>query len=764
MKQKFIRWVTESPKQSVALAVVMSLIITSGVRFIHIEDDLMKMLPQDIPSRIVWNEIEEQFGSTEPIFISIGQRGESIFTPKFLATIWDLSATFEGLPEVDEVRSIATMNKMYSEDGDLVVGDLMVYRDLSEAEVAGVKDYLDDNPDMSRMMISRHGDYASIMVIPLAGTPDEVIGKAVDRVIAKVGDGYEYVVGGLPYVRGMIGESVRNDVVKLMRFGIGLLALVLLINLRSAPALAMTLAVIVLSAASMMGFFGWMFHLTGSAKFNFTLLNSNMPIILLTIATADAVHIITRFFKEIRVRKDVKESVAATLDVLMLPVFLTSITTMAGFITLVTSPLAPMMGYGLSLTFGIGWAWFLAVTFLPSVMTLKKWKVGGRAISHAGAFENGVHRIGQTILSRPKTVLGIGLAILAVSMVGIGQVKVEVNIIKFFKPGSKMRTSMDFLDTELYGSMNLAFRVKGDIKSPVVLKRMAQIQDELIKEPAIGNTISLATIIAKMHRVVMDDSVEYEVIPDTREKVANLLTLYSMSGDPDDFSALVDYDYKTALITASMNSISTEEMVAMVERIDARLGDNTSYGMEMTLSGFPVFLRDFTSLLISSSLISLGLALVFVIIISWIFFKSFLWGILAVIPLGASIILNFGLMGWTGIELSHVTALLTSIIIGVGVDFAVHFIAQIKHFQSKGLPLEEVTQAAIDDVGYPILLNVAAVSVGFSTLLLSLFAPMNYMGGLIIISMTSAAIGTLTILATIVHLIRERLAPANYSS
>ncbi len=761
MKQKFIHWVTESPKQSMALAVVMSLIIASGVRFIHVEDDLMKMLPKDIPSRIVWDEIEEQFGSTEPIFISIGKQGQSIFTPDFLAKVWDLSASFEALPQVDEVRSIATMDKMTSEDGFLEVGDLMAYRDLSEAEVAEVKDYLDDNPDMSRMMISRNGDYASIMVIPLAGTPDEVMGMAADRVVAEYGDGYEYVVGGLPYVRGMIGESVRNDVVRLMRFGLGLLAVVLLINLRSGPALIMTLAVIVFSAVSMMGFFGWMFHLTGSEKYNFTLLNSNMPVILLTIATADAVHIITRFFKEMRVRKDVKASVRATLDVLMLPVFLTSITTMAGFMSLVTSPLAPMMGYGLALSFGIGWAWFLAVTFLPSAMVLKKWKVGGRAISHAGAFENGIHRIGQTILRRPKTVLGIGLGILAISLVGIGQLRIEVNIIKFFKPGSEMRESMEFLDRELYGSANLAFLVEGDIKSPEILNRMEQIEDELDKEPAIGNTISLATVIAKMHQVVMDDSAEYEVIPETREKVANLLTLYAMSGDPDDFSALVDYNYEKALITASMNSISTEEMVEMVERIEKNLGDDAPDDMTTTLSGFPVFLRDFTTILISSSLISLGLALIFVIIISWIFFKSFIWGVLAVIPLGASIILNFGLMGWTGIELSHVTALLTSIIIGVGVDFAVHFIAQIKHFQSKGLPLEEVTQAAIDDVGYPILLNVAAVSVGFAALLASSFTPMNYMGGLIIISMTSAAVGTLTILATIVHIIRERLAPAN---
>ena len=757
MKQKFINWTIERPLQSIVLSIGLSLVLISGVRFIHVEDDLMKMLPQDIPSRIIWDEIEDQFGSTEPIFITIGKPGESIFTKESLAKLWDMSEVLEGLPKVDEVRSLATMDKIYNEGGFMEVGSLMESRDLTDDEIVTLVDYLHDNPDMSRMMVSRNEDYASVMVLPLPGTSDEEMANAVTIVQADNSDGYEYHIGGLPFVRGNIAKSVRNDVTKLMRFGILLLALVLLINLRSGPALAMTLAVIILSAASMVGFFGWVFYLTGSAKFNFTIINSNMPVILLTIATADAVHIITRFFKEVRHRGNVKESVAATMDVLMLPVFLTSVTTMAGFISLLTSPLGPMMGYGLSISFGIGWAWFLSVTFLPSMMTLKKWDLTASALTSAGILERGIHKIGQSILRRPRIVLVTSLTIMLVAAIGISMVKVEVNIIKFFKPGSELRASMDFLDEEMYGSSSLAIRVTGDIKDPAVLKGMERIQEQLETESAIGNTISLATVISKMHRVVMDDSVEYDVIPETRDKVANLLTLYSMSGDPDDFSALVDYEYETGLITAMMRTISTTEMVEMVKRLDEKVISKDNGPMVTELSGFPVFLRDFTSILINSSLTSLAISLILIILISWVFFKSFTWGILAVVPLASAIILAFGLMGWVGIELSHVTALLTSIIIGVGVDFAVHFIAQYRHFMANGMPIDEITQAAIDDVGYPILLNVAAISVGFSALLFSLFAPMNYMGLLVIISMISAAVGTLTMMATLVHIYRHKL-------
>ena len=361
MKQKFIRWTVERPLPSIAVSVLLSLVLASGIRFIHIEDDLMKMLPKDIPSRIIWDEIEDQFGSTEPVFISVGKPGESIFTPQAMALIWDLSAAFEVLPEVDEVRSIATMDKIYSADGFMEVGQLMPDRDLTAEEIDDLKKYLSDNPDISRMMVSRNEDFANLMILPVTGTSDEELARAIDTVQVDRGDGYEYHLAGLPYIRGIIGKTVRTDVISLMRIGVVLLAFILLLNLRSVAGLIMTLAVIVLSTLSMVGFFGWMFFLTQSAKFNFSILNSNMPIILLTIATADGVHIVTRFFREMRQRRNIKASVTATMDVLMLPVFLTSVTTMAGFLSLVTSPLGPMLGYGLTVTFGIAWAWFLSV-------------------------------------------------------------------------------------------------------------------------------------------------------------------------------------------------------------------------------------------------------------------------------------------------------------------------------------------------------------------------------------------------------------------
>ena len=118
-----------------------------------------------------------------------------------------------------------------------------------------------------------------------------------------------------------------------------------------------------------------------------------MPIVLLTIANSDGVHILSRFFKEARTHKDVKQAITLTMNQLLLPIFLTSITTTTAFLTMLTSPIAAMTGYGLSIGFGILWAWILSSTFLPAVISLKKWNFTTAAFSKSSFLENMVKEI-----------------------------------------------------------------------------------------------------------------------------------------------------------------------------------------------------------------------------------------------------------------------------------------------------------------------------------------------------------------------------------
>ncbi|NOZ03006.1 MAG: RND family transporter [FCB group bacterium] len=756
MKNWFLRQALESPKRSILIGILGTLVMAVGLRWFVIDDDMLKMLPEDIESRIAWDSVREEFGSTEVIFLAFGKEGAPVFNKENLAVLWDVSRALEDLPEVDEIFSISSMVRMDNEDGFLEVSDLQPARDLSDEEIAGIIDYLNKNPKMMKRVVSRNNDYFSIMVRPYNNVATDVFRNQVVRVAEELLPNYEVHFGGSAYLTGTIPSLIRNDVAALMRAGLLIMVVILLINLRSIPAVGMVMTVIILSLIFMMGFMGWVLFLTGSDRFLFTMLNTSMPIILLTIANSDGVHILTKFFREFRKGKNVHDSLWKTMHSLLLPVFLTSLTTIAAFLSLIFAPIEQMAGYGISMAAGIAWAWWLSSTMLPGMILLKKWDLNSKAISHASLFERAIEKFGYIVIHHPKKVLVLGSVIVGIGAIGITLLNIEVNIVTFFKPGTEIRNSIEFMDRELTGTMDLELRLEGDMKDPANLNSMLAIEDHLEKNPDVTTTISIADIIKKMHRTVMDDDPAFENIPESRGKVNNLFTLYSMSGDPDDFSSLVDYEYKTGLITALMRTVPTSEIVRFVKDINDFIDKNIDGNLSITITGMVVVFRDFVYLIIRSSFLSIFASILIITLIAAVFFRRFLWGILAVIPLISAVILNFGLMGLFGVDLSHVTVILSSIIIGVGVDFAIHYIAQFRYFSANGTATDDLSREVVHDVGYPIILD-AASNMGFGALLFSAFLPIEYIGGLMVFAMISTSVATLTLLAAMVELMKKRL-------
>ena len=314
---------------------------------------------------------------------------------------------------------------------------------------------------------------------------------------------------------------------------------------------------------------------------------------------------------------------------------------------------------------------------------------------------------------------------------------------------------MDFMDQEMTGTMDLRIRVEGDIKDPDILRKMDSLQVFVEKNNKIAVTYSIADVVKQMHRTVMDDSLKYESIPTSREKVNNLFTMYSMSGDPDDFSAMIDYDYTVGLITALSTVMTTEEVFSFVVSVSNYITTYFNENLNINVTGMIVVIRDMVIMIIQSSSLSILFSLILIGIIASIFFKRILWGFLAVVPLTAAVILNFGLMGHFNVTLNHITAILSSIIIGVGVDFAIHFISQFRRL-SQTAHEDQLSLEVIKDVGYPIILD-AGSNMGFGALLFSAFVPVQYIGGLMVFAMISTSMGTLTLLSSTAELLKHRL-------
>jgi len=747
------------PWRTIIISLLITLLVGSGVRFFLIDDDMMKLLPKNLESRISWEAIQDEFGSTEVIFIAFGNEGKSIFNPEAMATLWDLTEALETGKQIEELNSITTATRMDNLDGFMEVDDLQPERNLSQEEVNDLKDYLDKNTVIKKRFVSQDDQYFLITVQPYNSDGLNLFRDELVTIADPILAGYEVHYGGMAYVTGTMPAMIQDDVQDLMKVGILIMVMVLLLNLRSVPGVAMVLMVIGLSLFAMIGAMGWIYKLTGSNRFLFTLANTSMPIILLTIANSDGVHVISKFFRELRAKHEVRLALGTTMDSLLVPILLTSVTTIAAFATMTLSPIEPLFGYGIIIGIGIAWAWFLSSLMLPAVISLKKWNLESKAITELSIFEKVINKLGKIVLTHPKYVFSAGATIVLIGLFGISKVVVDVNMSKFFKPGTEIRDTMDFMDDKMAGTVDIRVRVEGDMKNPQTLSSMRALQKKMEENEKVTTSFSIANVVEQMHRTVMDDNSDYETIPDNREKVNNLFTVYSMSGDLDDFSSIVDYDYKTGLITAFSKVMSTDEIFVFVEKMNGHVKTMMDRDLIVDFTGMIVVLRDLVIMIVRSSAVSIIFSLIVIGILASIFFKRILWGMLAVIPLTSAVIINFGFMGYFGIELSHITAILSSIIIGVGVDFAVHYIAQFRRL-SRTIDANKLSREVIDDVGYPIILD-AGSNMGFGALLFSTFVPIQYIGGLTVFAMVSTSIGTLTVLSALAELLKQRLIERN---
>tara|TARA_Y100000768_G_scaffold382241_1_gene362234 strand:- start:2652 stop:4973 length:2322 start_codon:yes stop_codon:yes gene_type:complete len=755
LRKWFIKQSLDHPIRSIIVSLIATISVGSGVLSFMIDDDMMKLLPADLDSKIAWDEIQDEFGSTELIYIAFGEKGKSVFNSKTFADMWDLSKTLESTDQIEEVFSLVNTNRIDNVDDFMEVDDLQTKRDLTQAEVDDIQNYLLKNPSLKKRFISENDEYFVITAQPYSNEQFDVFSKIVVDKSDEILDGYEIHYGGNAYISGIMPGLIRDDAFSLMRFGMLIMIFTLLLNLRSIAGVAMVLMVIVLSLFAMIGAMGWIYYFTGSNKFLFTLANTSMPIILLTIANSDGVHIVSKFFREMRSKKDTRKAVASTMDSLLVPIFVTSVTTISAFLIMTTSPIQPLIGYGISMSIGITWAWFLSSLLLPAVISLKKWNPEDTAFTKPSFFEKLVDKLGSAVLNHPKRVFGTGITIVIIGLFGVTKVTVDVNMRNFFKPGTEIRDSMDFMDNEMNGTVDIRVRVEGDIKDPQTLSSMDELQSFMVKDEQVSTSFSIADVVKQMHRTVMNDDLRYETIPENRGKVNNLFTMYSMSGDPDDFEALVDYEYKIGLITAFADVMSTEQIFSYTNKLNEHIDKNFNDDSKIDVTGMIVVFRDLVILIVQSSFISIFASLLVIGILASLFFKRALWGLLAVVPLTSAVIINFGFMGFFGIELSHVTAILSSIIIGVGVDFAIHYISQYRRL-SRTISSKTVSKEVVEDVGYPIVLD-AASNMGFGALVFSTFVPIQYIGGLMVFAMLSTSLGTLTILSALTELMKNRL-------
>lgn len=754
-----------NPILTLFISLSLTTLISFGIIYVKQDDDMVNLLPDEIGSRKIFDEIQEDYGLTEYMYVAIGNDNKDIFNKTDLDVIADLSNQFDNLEIVDEVISITSLDRISLDplDSSIVIDDLFTFPILNTRQIDQAVSYLNHNQTIKKRVVSKHNNYANIIIVPenIDGVY-VLLSEEIHKITEKYENDYKFSFGGQAYVTGAVPGMVQEEVKILLLFGLIIMCIILLINLRNIKAVLLIMFTIFSSLSSMFGFMGWIYHFTKSTDFYFTLMNTSMPIVLLTIANSDGVHVVSRFFKEFRKSKDSTIAIKNTMNNLFLPIFLTSITTSAAFLMLIFSPISSMIGYGVTIAFGIMWAWFLSNTALPALIRLLSWDPNSKAITQPGYIEKLMKLFGRLVTKEPKKILSLGVAITTFAVIGLFLITVEVQYNKMFRKGNIIRDSAEFLDEHLMGNVNVILRVSSDggdesLTTPKNLKDIEKIHTYLDSKNYITSTISINDVVKQMHKTIEYENEDYYTIPDSQEKINNIFSLYEFSGG-EDLSSLINYEKDEGVITGLMKTISTVQVPGLVEDMNTFINENiynSNENITFELTGMMIFIVDFIWLVIKSSAISIGLSLLAIFSISALFFKSWRYGIMSTIPLISAIILNFGLMGWFGIELTHLTAILSSIILGVGVDFTIHYITEFQRIKRTKKSLD-ISEETIDHVGYPIILD-AWSNMAFGALLLSTIIPLAQIGGLMIFAMISTSIGALTLLASALEIFKLKM-------
>ena len=765
------------PIRTIVISLLLTLFIFLGIQWFKLDDDLVKTFPQNLPSKIIWDSIQEDFGQTEFVFVSFGTPNNNILEDKIAVKQNALftNAVLDNIKGVDKVISLSNYNKFDGDEDYLDIGPLQsesFLEDFNDDDIINqnlneIVTYFENNPEQKQRLVSNNNDYLNIAIRPFDDSEFANIVTQVKSLADKYLGDYDIHFAGQPYLAGETPNLIKKDVSSLMAIGLIIMFIILFLNLRSFYAVFIILLTIISSFVVMLGSMGWMRLITGSNYFDFTMMNTSMPIILLTIANSDGVHIVSKFFKELRKTKDRDKAIFITMDCLMQPIFLTSITTSAAFMTMISSPLEYMVGYSVGLSFGVMWALFLSCTMLPSLISLKNWSLNSKAISKESILEKLTNYIANFVIHKPKKVLFGGVLIICISAIGIWLVNVEVNVIKFYKKGNPIRESTIFVDDNFTGTMNLSIKVEDLITDSDGIPnyehylKLYNLQNFLEDNNQISMTFSFVDVLGQAYKAYTNSDSDFIPNADALEGTYTMLSISDKSDIDDDLISLLGkdydddfYDLDQLLLTAMIKTISTAEIQNLISQTEEYIEQNfDNPESNVKISGLSVFIKDFVNIIVTSSMTSILFSLVLILFITGLFFNSFKWGFLSIIPLASAIILNFGLMGIFGIDLNHMTALLSSVIIGVGVDFSIHYISDYRKNIINNVDYQTMSLKTSQDVGYPILLDVFS-NMGFIALLFSILIPLNHMGGLMVFAMISTSFGTLTILASLIKILK----------
>ena len=755
------KWISETVVRFPWLYILLFLLVTvffgSFVPKAEIDPELENDLPLDFPSRVSMNMIEDIFGGNEMIMIVL--TADDVLNPDTLRRTKEISKRMERLNHVDRVLSLFELKYIRGQDGEMLVDPAVKRIPRTNEAREELRDSLRDNDLVYGNVVAK--DFTATAVIGLLtieASDREVLSK-VEEIIADVPGPEPVMIAGAPYARTIMGYSMQEDMSVLMPLGLIVMLFFLYICFRQLRGVVLPFLVVVMSIILSMGIIplmGWKIHM----------LTTLLPVMLIAIANDYGIHLIAKYQEDnppgnTLTSKDLAKRMVQDLGN---PVMFTAVTTMAGMLCLLMHIVVPAKQLGILLAVSIAYAFLGSITFIPAVIVLipkarpiidLKSRSGKRtALDQALLFTS------RFVSRNPKLIIVWTVITIAAVSGGIYLLEVETNPVNFFSADAPLPRAAHMVNKHFGGADSISVVAEGNIKDPAILRQINELERSLESQPHVGITTSLARVVRRMNKVMNDGDSAFDRIPDTKEAIAQYLLLYSMGGDPDDFDRMVDFPYEHAQIMARVNTTSSKEISNVVrfaqDYLEARPGSPFTI-----VGGHCVFITDFIEGVVRGQVLSLSASLLVITLLVTLLFRSFVAGLMASLTLGLAMVVLFGLMGYLGINLDVPTALLSAIMIGVGVDYMIHYLWRYRKERQSGKEPEAAVVSTLTTVGRGIVFNALSVAVGFTVLFISNFLPIRFIAFLVLVCIIACIMGALVLLPSICLVFKPKFLEPN---
>jgi len=714
---------------------------------IRINPDLESYMPESMESKQNNKIINDVFGNNEVLLIVF--KSEDVINSGTLARIKSVSESFDELPEITQVYSLFKAKSISSIDGSMVVNPLVSDLPENTKGFESLRAEIAKNEMAYGLVVSKDFKYSLIILGSDKSLSDRELMDKVDSVLSIHSGNEEVFITGQPYLRNDAYYKIGRDIMVLLPVGLVVMLLVLLVSFRDVRAVSLPFLVVVFSiliSMAMIPVFGWDLSLIGVL----------IPIMMIAIANNYGVYFIARYqdINSSHPDMSVNKIVQKSTDYLVTPVFLCGLTTIFGIMGLVAHLLIPARQMGVIAGIGISFALISSLLFIPAVLSLLKKGKPHKDLSHHAHtfFPTILLKTAKWLTSKPRMVVGLFLLIFIVLGSGVFLLKVAPDSNKVLPASHDFNIAVDISDRYFGGSKMINVLFSGDILDPGLLQNIEEIEHELKSLPGVGSVTSITDIIRNISKALNDSSdIGYDKIPASREAVAQYLELYLMSGDAEDIERFVDFNQTNTLMNVQFRAESIDDINLISEKIRQLLND---YTLNCVIGGPSLIEKELSESVKTGQYYSLLAAFLAIVLLLSLIFRSFKAGIIGSLPLVFAVFCTFGLMGWLGIELDIVTALLSSISIGLGVDFTIHIFWRIKWELSRGNDYRQSIIAALRTIGRGIVINAFSVMGGFAVLFLSAFPLIKTFAFLIIISLFLCLISALIFIPALCYILK----------